>query len=81
MNIGGAIVIYVLIWWLVFFMLLPSGVQSRWESDDDGVEGADPGAPRNPDLKRKAIKASVIAAVLSVFAMLVIMSGVINFKE
>ncbi len=81
MNIGGAIVIYVIIWWLVFFALLPMGVTSRWESTDDGVEGADPGAPQNPDLKRKAVRASVIAAGLSVIVIFIIMSGVINFKE
>ena len=81
MNIGGAIVIYVIIWWLVFFALLPMGVTSRWESNDDGVKGADPGAPTNPDLKRKAVRASVIAAVLSAIVILIIMSGVINFKE
>ena len=81
MNIGAAIVIYVIIWWLVFFALLPMGVTSRWESNDDGVEGADPGAPTNPDLKRKAIRASMIAAGLSLVVILIIMSGVINFKE
>jgi len=81
MNIGGAIVIYVIIWWLVFFALLPMGVTSRWESNDDGVQGADPGAPTNPDLKRKAIRASLVAAALSLITITVIMSGVINFKE
>jgi hypothetical protein len=44
MNPAGAIVIYVLIWWSVFFAVLPWGVRGRWESDDDGVKGADPGA-------------------------------------
>ena len=81
MNIGGAIVIYVIVWWLVFFALLPVGVVSRWEAPDDEVKGAEPGAPVNPDLKRKAKKASVIALGISVVIIGVIMSGVINFKE
>ncbi len=81
MNIGGAIVIFVIIWWLVFFALLPMGVTSRWEAGEDDVDGAEPGAPVDPDLKRKAIRATIIASVLTVVAVAIIMSGVINFRE
>ena len=45
MNIAGAFVIFVMVWWCVFFAILPIGVKSRWESESDGVDGADPGAP------------------------------------
>ncbi|MEL7485639.1 MAG: DUF1467 family protein [Pseudomonadota bacterium] len=81
MNIAGAVVIFVIVWWLVFFALLPMGVTSRWEGDGDGVDGAEPGAPMNPDLKRKAVRATLIAAALTVVIVGIIMSGVINFRE
>lgn len=81
MNIGGFIVIFVIIWWLVFFTLLPMGVTSRWEAESDDVEGAEPGAPVDPDLKRKAIRATIITSALTIIVAGVIMSGLINFKE
>jgi len=81
MNIGGAVVIFVMIWWLVFFTLLPIGVKSRWESEDDHVVGAEPGAPVNPDLKRKAFRATIIAVALTIIVLIIIASGIVNFRE
>ena len=55
------IVIFVVIWWLVLFMVLPFGIQK----DDEIVGGNDPGAPKNPMLKKKIILTSVISFFLS----------------
>ncbi|MDZ7627241.1 MAG: DUF1467 family protein [Parvularculaceae bacterium] len=77
----GIIIIFILIWWCVFFAVLPMGVKGRWESQNDGIAGADPGAPADPGLKRKAMLATGIAAVLTAVAALVIVSGVIDFRE
>lgn len=73
------VIIFILIWWCVFFALLPTGVKGRWESDGDGVAGAEPGAPADPQLKRKAILASGAAAILTAIVAVVIASGVIKF--
>lgn len=81
MNPGGAIVIFVIWWWLAFFALLPMGVRSRWEGEEDGVKGADPGAPVDPDLKRKAVRATVAAAILTALTTALILSGVIDFRQ
>lgn len=81
MNIGAAIVIFVLIWWCVFFAMLPMGVKGDWEQPENLVPGADPGAPENPDLKRKALLTTGVSAVLSMVVIAVIMSGVIDFKD
>jgi predicted secreted protein len=75
------IIIFVLIWWCVFFAVLPMGVKGRWESQGDGVTGADPGAPAEPNLKRKAFLATGVAAALTAVVALVIASGVVNFGE
>jgi len=56
------IVIFVVIWWLVLFMVLPFGVQK----DNEIVRGNDPGAPKNPMLKRKIIVTSIISFFLSI---------------
>lgn len=81
MNIFGGIVIYLVVWWIVFFTVLPWGVQSRWESPDDGVSGAEPGAPVAPDLKRKMLITSAIAFGVWLVIVGVIVSGVINFRQ
>ena len=45
---GGAI----LIWWIIFFSLLPVDVD---RNKKNFVEGVDPGAPENPKLIKKLI--------------------------
>jgi len=42
MNLAGAVVIFIVWWWVVFLGVLPMNVKGRWEAPDDGVEGADP---------------------------------------
>ena len=81
MNISGAIVIYIIWWWVAFLAVLPVGVEGRWESKDDGVKGAEPGAPVTPDLKKKALLATAIATGLWVLTVGVILSGVFNFRD
>lgn len=81
MNPAGAVVIFVIVWWCAFFAMLPIGVKGRWESDSDGVEGADPGAPADPNLRKKAIWATMIAAPVTAVIAAVILSGVINFRD
>lgn len=81
MNAPAAIVIFVMVWWCVFFTMLPIGVKGRWEGEDDGVEGADPGAPESPNLKKKAIWTTLIALPVSAIIIAVILSGVINFRD
>ena len=55
-------VIFVVIWWLVLFMVLPFGIQK----DDEIVGGNDPGAPKNPMLKKKIILTSVLSFFLAI---------------
>lgn len=62
MDIASAIVVYVLLWWLMFFMALPFGVRVPEESEVE--KGHASSAPRQPHLLRKALAATVIAAVL-----------------
>jgi len=81
MNPAGAVVVFVIIWWTVFFAVLPWGVRGRWESEDDGVKGAEPGAPVTPHLKKKLLWTTGITAVLWAIAEAVIISGAISFRE
>lgn len=62
MDIVSAFVVYILLWWLVFFMALPVGVQVPDETEVE--KGHATSAPRRPYLGRKALAATAIAAVL-----------------
>ncbi len=81
MSPVGALIIYILLWWLTFFAVLPMGVQGRWESDDDEVKGADPGAPMTPDIKKKLKLTTLISLGLWMIVTAVILSGIFNFYE
>ncbi len=56
---------YFVIWWLVLFTILPLGVRNHTEAGTAPMEGHDPGAPVNPNLKRKAITTSWVAAIVT----------------
>jgi predicted secreted protein len=60
MNVVSAVVVFIVIWWLVLFMVLPFGVR-RIEAPE---EGHDHGAPVQPMLWRKAAATTAIATVL-----------------
>jgi predicted secreted protein len=78
MNWVAVVIIYLLSWWTIFFAVLPWGVKSRWESPDDGVKGAEPGAPVEPRLARKALMTSGLALVATLIIAGVLSSGVLN---
>lgn len=60
------VAIYFLIWWIVFFAMLPLGVKSQHEAQTEVEPGTDPGAPHRPLLWWKIAATTVVAAVLMV---------------
>lgn len=60
MTPASIILTYLIIWWLVFFMLLPIGVKA----ESRPVEGQASSAPENPYLWKKAFACSLISALL-----------------
>ncbi|GAB4528316.1 MAG: DUF1467 family protein [Amphiplicatus sp.] len=81
MNLASAVVVYVIVWWTVLFAVLPWGVRGRWEAEDDGVAGAEPGAPVRPELKKKLLWTTAIATPIWAVAVAIIMSGIIDFRD
>ena len=58
--------IYMTIWWTVLFAVLPLGSRSFFEAGIKPPPGVDPGAPMNPNLKRKFITTTWLSAVVFV---------------
>ena len=55
--------IYVVVWWITIFAILPIGVRSQDEAGEI-VPGSDPGAPALPRLAWKALITTVVSAVI-----------------
>jgi len=79
MNLFSAFVVWLIIWWLTLFIILPIGVRGQAE-ENDIVEGTEPGAPHRLDIKKKFIQTTIIGTILWVLTCLLIMSGVISWS-
>jgi predicted secreted protein len=55
--------IYFIVWWLVFFTVLPFGIRSQEEHADVAL-GTDPGAPMVHGLKTKLLWTTAVSAVV-----------------
>jgi len=77
-NIFSAFVVWLIIWWLTLFIILPIGIRGQAE-EGDIVEGTEPGAPHQLNIKRKFIQTTIIATVLWVLVCILILTGVIDW--
>lgn len=85
MNFFTVLLVYTIAWWLTLFCLLPVGVVSQAEAKeqglgDDMVEGSAPSAPVAPNLKKKFLWTSCIAAVLTFAYWLIITFELITIE-
>lgn len=78
MNLFSAFVVWLIIWWLTLFLILPIGIRGQAE-EDDILEGSEPGAPHTLDIKKKFIQTTIIASILWVLTCLLIISGIIDW--
>jgi predicted secreted protein len=77
MNWPTGIAVYVCIWWVVIFAVLPWGVRPA----ETVQEGFDPGAPENPRLLLKVLVTTAIATLLWIALYVVITSDLVSFRE
>jgi len=71
MSLTGAIIVFVLAWWISFFAVLPIGVKGQRE-DGSTIPGTEEAAPKNPMLMKKVIWATGGAVVVTALAALLI---------
>lgn len=78
MTITTAIAIYVLIWWITLFAVLPFGVRSQEESG--GFEpGTDPGAPVVAGVGRKLLWTTLVSSVIFTVCAWLYISRIVTF--
>ena len=78
MNWFTGAVLYILIWWIVLFGVLPIGTRPV---DDPDARTGWRGAPERPQLLRKAIITTLVAAVVWFGAWLLITSPYMSFRH
>ena len=64
MGLEPSLAIYVIVWWVVLFTVLPRGVVSHAEAGVEAPGGGDPASPVNPNLKRKFITTTWVSALI-----------------
>ena len=81
MGITGSIIVYVLIWWIIFFSVLPIGIQSNKEAFKEKIEGIDPGAPKNPKIANKFLITTVISTIIFLAIYYLVKVELLNLRE
>ena len=81
MGITGSIIVYVLIWWIIFFSVLPVGIQSNKEKFKEKIEGIDPGAPINPEIGKKFLITTLITSIIFIVIYYLVEFNLLNLRE
>lgn len=72
--------VYVIIWWLVLFMVLPWGVAGRLDAGEV-ARGQDAGAPKKPRMWLKLLATTLIAGALFGVFYAVMEAGLVSFRD
>ena len=78
MSITGLAIIYIIIWWIVFFAILPIDVDRQKSIK---IDGEDPGSPENPKMLKKFIYCTVITTVLFTLIYLLMKFEYLNLRN
>ena len=81
MGITGSIIVFVIIWWIIFFSVLPVGIQSNKEKFKERIEGIDPGAPKNPKIAKKFLITTIITTLIFVVVYYLVKIDLLNLRE
>ena len=81
MGITGSIIVYVMIWWVIFFSVLPVGIRSNKEVFKDKIGGNDPGAPKNPKIGKKFLITTLITTIIFLVIYYLVKFDLLNLRE
>jgi len=78
MSITGSLIIFVLIWWIIFFSLLPIDVDRKHKKL---VEGVDKGSPENPRIIKKLIYTTIISSIIFIGILMLVKYDYFNLRK
>ena len=64
MSTTGSLIVFISIWWIVFFIVLPIGIKSQNAKFSDNLHGNDRGAPKNPKIGKKFFTTTLITSII-----------------
>ena len=80
MDYIGYSVTFFVSWWLFLFMVLPIGVTTHSETDEEITDGIEVGSPVHANIKKKMIITSGITIVFMVLVTLIDYFDLISIK-
>tara|TARA_B100000674_G_scaffold472130_1_gene461638 strand:- start:793 stop:1047 length:255 start_codon:yes stop_codon:yes gene_type:complete len=81
MGITGSIIVYVIIWWIIFFTVLPVGIRSNKDAFREKIGGMDPGAPKNPKIGKKFLITTFITTLIFAVIYYLVQIDLLNLRE
>tara|TARA_B100001057_G_scaffold169798_1_gene170563 strand:+ start:492 stop:737 length:246 start_codon:yes stop_codon:yes gene_type:complete len=78
MSYTGLVIIYTIIWWIVFFAILPIDVN---RNKIVKIEGEDSGSPENPKMLKKFLYCTGITSVIFVIIYLLMKYEYLNLRN
>ena len=66
---------------IIFFSVLPVGIQSNKEKFKERIEGIDPGAPKNPKIAKKFLITTIITTLIFVVVYYLVKIDLLNLRE
>jgi len=78
LSLTGSLIIYVLIWWIVFFALLPIDVNREKKQN---IIGIDSGAPENPKIIKKFVYSTLITSIIFIIIFLLVKYEYLNIRN
>jgi len=76
----NGILIYILIWWVTLFVVLPIGVRGQAE-ENDIVPGSEPGAPVKSDMPKKFLVTTILSAFIWIVVCFIIVNDLFGVTQ
>ena len=81
MSLAFAVAIYVVIWWIVLFAMLPIGVRTSEEAGENVSPGTAESAPHLPNLLPKMVATTVVSSIVFAALYAIIVYHVITLDQ
>ena len=81
MSTTGSLIVYISIWWIVFFSILPIGIRSENKEFKADLQGNDPGAPKNPKIAKKFILTTIMTTIIFLVIYYLVSNDFLNLRE
>ena len=78
MSITGLAIIYIIIWWIVFFAILPIDVERHKTVK---IDGEDAGSPENPKMLKKFLFCTGITTIIFIIIYLLMKFDYLNLRN